>query len=211
MNDFWIGLTWRAREFFLPEREPAPAWALAGRALLLAGVAAYGWWFHFATMLELGETGKYIHNINLVFHEAGHVIFGFFGNDFLRVAGGTLGQLLMPFVLCVAFRWKNRDAFAAALALWWVGQNLVDCAPYINDARSLNLELLGGGNGKEVEGHDWEYLLTELGWLNKDVYLSRWVLRGGRWVMALALGWAVTVLVAEFRAHRAATRADPAG
>src|SRR5437867_11606419 len=30
------------------------------------------------------------------------------------------------------------------------------------------LVLVGGKTGAEVEGHDWEYLLTELGWLRFD-------------------------------------------
>jgi hypothetical protein len=115
------------------------------------------------------------------------------------VLGGTLGQLLMPLVLGVAFRWKYGDAFAAALALWWFGQSLVDCAPYINDARSLQLTLLGGGTGREVDGHDWEYLLTRMGWLHKDVYISRWVLSGGRWLMAGGLLWALVVLIDRIR------------
>jgi hypothetical protein len=201
MNMSWATVTWHLRSLLLPEREPGPIWAVAGRGLLLVFIAAYGWWFHFATMAELGETYKFIHNVNTVFHEAGHVIFGALGGDFLRVLGGTLGQLLMPLVLLVAFRWKNRDAFAAALALWWFGQNLVDCAPYINDARSLQLTLIGGSTGQEVEGHDWEYLLTDLGWLNRDVYLARSVLRAGRWIMALGLAWAAVALLAEIRAR----------
>jgi hypothetical protein len=195
---FPVELAWRIRSFFLPERETGPLWALVGRALLLVVITAYGWWFHRATMAELGESPKFIHLINLPFHEAGHVIFGLFGGDFIRVLGGTLGQLLMPLVLAVAFRWKYGDAFAGALALWWLGQNLVDCAPYINDARSLQLTLIGGSTGQEVEGHDWEYLLTQLGWINRDVHISRWVLRGGRWVMALSLLWATVVLVTQF-------------
>jgi hypothetical protein len=199
MNEFWVSVGWRAREFFLPGRKADLLFVLIGRAVVLAALAAYGAWFHFATMLELGETYKFIHSINLPFHEAGHVIFGLFGSDFLRVLGGTLGQLLMPLVLCVAFRWKNRDAFAAALALWWFGQNLVDCAPYINDARMLQLTLIGGGTGQEVEGHDWEYLLNALGWLRRDVFIAHGVLRAGRWVMALSLGWAAAVLLAQFR------------
>jgi len=211
MKGIAASIAGRIRELLVPDRDPEPIWALAGRAVLLAAIAGYGWWFHVATMQELGETHKFIHGINLLFHEAGHMIFGFVGGQFLTVAGGTLGQLLMPLVLLVAFRWKNGDAFAAALALWWLGQNLVDCAPYINDARMLQLTLIGGGTGQEVEGHDWEYLLTELGWLRKDVHLARWVLRGGRWVMALALIWAAVVLVAQLRARWAAKEADAEG
>lgn len=191
-----------------PNPEPAPLWALVARGLLLVAIAAYGWWFHVASMTELGETPKFIHGINLTFHEAGHVIFGVFGNEFLRSLGGTLGQLLMPAILGVAFWWKNRDGFAAALACWWFGQNLVDCAPYINDARMLQLTLIGGSTGMEVEGHDWEYLLGELGWLNKDVYISRWVLRAGRWVMALSLVCAALMLLTQLRSRFSTARAE---
>jgi hypothetical protein len=210
MTEIWRNLGWRVRELLVPDAEPPSLWALLGRGALLAIVGAYGWWFHWATMGELGETPKFIHLINTPFHEAGHVIFGFFGNRFLTVAGGTIGQLLMPLVLFVACRWKNSDAFAAALGLWWFGQNLVDCAPYINDARMLQLTLIGGGTGQEVEGHDWEYLLTELGWLHQDVYIARWVLRAGRWTMALALLWAAVVLIAGYRRglNAAADKAD---
>jgi hypothetical protein len=44
--------------------------------------------------------------------------------------------------------------FGAAVAIWWAGENLIDVAPYINDARELKLVLLGGKTGAEVEGHE---------------------------------------------------------
>jgi hypothetical protein len=195
-------------EAFLPDRPPASRAALLGRAVLLAAVFAYGWSFFFIPIRELGERPGGIHLVHVVFHEAGHVIFGMLGGDFLRVLGGTLGQLTMPAVLLVAFRWKNRDAFAAALMLWWLGQSLADCAPYINDARSLQLVLLGGATGQEVEGHDWEYILTRLGWLHRDVWIAHWVLLTARAAMLASYGWAVAVLVVEWRRGRAAA---PAG
>ncbi len=105
----------------------------------------------------------------------------------------------MPVIWFVAARFWGRDAFAGALCLWLAGQSLVDVSLYINDARSLQLMLLGGGTGREVEGHDWEYLLTELNLLHKDVYISRWVLRTGRWIMALSLLWAAAVLLVQAR------------
>ena len=44
-----------------------------------------------------------IHNVNLVFHEAGHVLFGLFGNNTLMVLGGSLNQLLISFIAFAPF------------------------------------------------------------------------------------------------------------
>jgi hypothetical protein len=207
MNEAWANVSWRVKEFFFPERKRDPAWALIGRATLLVAVAAHGWRFHRLTMLQLSETASALHSVHLVIHEAGHVIFSFFG-QFMHVLGGSLLQVLMPFIWFVAARFWGRDAFAGALCLWLMGHSLVDVAPYINDARSLQLQLLGGGTGQEIEGHDWEYLLTELNLLHKDVYISRWVLSAGRWIMALSLGWAAAVLVVQGRRLREDTEQD---
>jgi hypothetical protein len=198
MNAFWGDVSWRTKEFFFPERVPASWWSLAGRLALLLGIAAYGWRFHRMTMMELSDEGMAspLHLVHLVIHEAGHVIFSWFG-EFMHVLGGSLLQVLMPFIWFLAARFKGKDAFAGALCLWLMGQSLVDVSPYINDARSLQLMLLSGGTGREVEGHDWEYLLTQLNVLHKDVVISRWVLSVGRWVMALSLLWAAAVLYVE--------------
>jgi hypothetical protein len=99
---------------------------------------------------------------------------------------------------------KTRDPFAAAAALWWTGQNFVDLAPYIADARALQLVLLGGHTGAEVEGHDWEYLLQTLGWLHRDVTLGRASFALGAVVMAAALAWGAAVLVRQSRSLRSA-------
>ena len=202
MKDWVRALGWRLSGLFFPPDRPVTWWALGGRAVTLVGVAAYGWWFFRVPLREIGEDPRFIHNVLLVFHEAGHVIFGLFGSEFLRVAGGTLGQLLMPLALVIAFRVTNRDAFGAALSAWLLGVSLADCAPYINDARSLALVLVGGHTGREVEGHDWEYLLTQLNLLNRDVYIAHDVLLAARWLMALALFWAAVELVRQFRELR---------
>jgi hypothetical protein len=90
-----------------------------------------------------------LHLPNLVFHEAGHVILGVFGR-FISVLGGSLFQFAVPLILAGAFL-RQQDAFAAAVCTWWAGQNLLDVAPYIADARALQLVLLGGQTGAEVE------------------------------------------------------------
>ena len=58
---------------------------------------------------------------------------------------------------------SSNHFFSAAICAWWAGQNFVDLAPYIADARSLRLVLIGGRTGAEVEGHDWEFILNSLG------------------------------------------------
>ena len=55
--------------------------------------------------------------------------------------------------------------------------------------------LLGGKTGAEVEGHDWEYLLTELGWLRFDRTLGLGAHRLGLMMMAGALIWGTIYLV----------------
>ena len=75
--------------------------------------------------------GSFIHSVNLVFHEAGHVLFRPFG-DFMTVLGGSLLQLLVPLVVAAALLLKNRDPFGASIGVWWLGQSFKDLAPYID-------------------------------------------------------------------------------
>ena len=78
----------------------------------------------------------------------------------------------------------------------------MDLAPYIADARALQLVLLGGHTGAEVEGHDWEYLLQTLGWLHRDVALGRASFALGALLMVAALAWGAAVLVRQYRSPR---------
>jgi hypothetical protein len=110
--------------------------------------------------------GSFLHVVNLPFHEAGHLFFAPFGSFFMSL-GGSLTQVLIPVICVVAFV-RKPDLFGAAVATWWAGQNLVDLGPYIADARTLQMPLLGGSTGAEVEGHDWEAILQTLGWLHLD-------------------------------------------
>lgn len=129
------------------------------RIALVGGLAL--WTVSFArTPLSPDVNQSFLHLPDLVFHEAGHIIFSPFGR-FLTVLGGSLLQCLIPVIAAIAFV-RQEDPFSAAICGWWAGQNLVDLAPYIADARALRMVLLGGKTGAEVEGHDWEYILTQL-------------------------------------------------
>jgi hypothetical protein len=137
-------------------------WSFWGRTLLYLVLLKWGIQFIFMDF-ETNEIGSsFWHNIDLGFHEAGHLVFQPFGR-FIMVLGGTLGQLLTPFALMLLFIFKNKDYFGASLGLWWLGQSVMDCAPYINDALAQRLTLLGGGTGHDRPGsHDWNYILNQL-------------------------------------------------
>lgn len=135
---------------------------------------------------------SFLHTVSIPFHEAGHVLFSPFG-DLIVTLGGSLAQVLVPAVCAAAFLTTSVDFFAAAVCVWWVGENLLDVAMYINDARALDLVLLGGRTGAEGEGHDWEHILQSLGALHLDhriAWTTHWI---GAALMAAALAAAVAV------------------
>jgi hypothetical protein len=112
----------------------------------------------------------------------------------MTVLGGSLLQLLIPVISAIAFL-RQEEKFGAAICAWWAGQNLVDLAPYIADARRLQMVLLGGRTGAEVEGHDWEYILTQLGMLHLDGRLGMTTYALGMIVMVASLAFAVRTVL----------------
>ncbi len=144
---------------------------------------------------EVVINGSFLHLVNLPFHEAGHVLFSPFG-AFLTALGGSLLQVIVPVVCVVAFLQRD-DWFGAAAGAWWAGQSLLDLSPYIADARALQLVLLGGFTGAEVEGHDWEAVLGTLGWLHLDRTLGLAAYGAGALVMSVSVAAAVWAIYQE--------------
>jgi hypothetical protein len=162
------------------------------RLALVAGLAYWTWQFAFT---PLGEDAMdaFIHLPNLVFHEAGHLIFSPLG-QFMTALGGSLMQVLIPVIAAIAFV-RQEQPFGAAICVWWAGQNLVDLAPYIGDARALQLMLLGGRTGAEVEGHDWEFILTRLRLVHRDQAIGRVAHALGMVIMIGSLAFAARSIV----------------
>ena len=180
-----------------PPRSATARAALAGRGVLWVCVLVWTWRF-VSQPMGTAAMNSVLHGANLVFHEAGHILFLPLGS-FLTALGGSLMQLLVPLICLVALVRQNRDAFGGSLAVWWAGENLLDLAPYIADALALELVLLGGFTGREVEGHDWEAILGELGWLDHAVTLGRTAHGVGAVVMVGALVWGAGALRAEWQ------------
>ncbi len=204
------GLLATVRTVLLPERTPRRRVELIGYALIWAGLAYFG--MHFIAMdFHSNEIGRsFMHNINLVFHEAGHILFMPFGRTPM-IFGGSLFQVLLPLALMFAFLIVNRDAFGAAVCLWWAGQSLMDLAPYIADASVLRLPLLGGGTGADSPGmHDWENLLRPRGLLPYDEQIASAVDNVGAAIVLLALCWGAFALLREWRQPAVSELSDEA-
>ena len=185
--------SWRERmQDFLTPKEQIDKLSFYGRCLLLVLLAWWSWKL-FAYDYRSGEIGgSFMHNILLPIHEAGHVLFMPFG-QWLTILGGSLFQLALPGGIAVAFIWKNRDNFGAAIGLWWASVSLIDLAPYIYDALRPQLILLGGSVGEDGP-HDWIYLLDSVGQRSNAQHWGALAHTLGGLIILAALSWASAVL-----------------
>ena len=192
------GPTIRERLFHIKEDEDLIT--VTFRALVLLGILVLSFRLITSSIASNYVGEIFLHNINLPFHEAGHVIFRPLGS-FMTSLGGTLGQLLMPAICCYAFLFRHLNPFAAAVCFWWTGENFLDIAPYINDARSGDLPLIGGnfGHSSPYGFHDWEYLLTESGLLRQDQVIANLSFFIGSVMMLSALAWGSVLLYRQYQ------------
>lgn len=183
-------------------REPANPFLFAGHALFYAFLVLTAVPFLATPMEAERMCAGFWHGPSLVFHEAGHFLFAPFGGV-LRVLGGTLCQSLVPLVCLGAFLFY-RNPFGASFGLWWFAYNLMDAAPYIADARSQTLRLLGGVTGRDVPGyHDWNNLLGRAGWLQYDRDIAMLFYGFGGVFMTAALIWGGYIVFVEGRSLKA--------
>ena len=107
---------------------------------------------------------RFLDRVDLIAHEAGHLFFSWFG-EFIQVSGGTVGRLFVPLAFMVYF-YSRKELFSAAIALFWIGQNLFNISVYVKDAQAMTLPLVSVGGGDPI--HDWHYLLSRVGLLRWD-------------------------------------------
>ena len=99
---------------------------------------------------------SFLDGVDLIFHEAGHLLFMPFGET-LYLMGGSLFQVLLPSVLAGVF-FRRGEGVNAAVVLLWAAQNLGNVSVYIADAQERALPLLGD----DPDHHDWWQILG--GW-----------------------------------------------
>ncbi|TNF33616.1 MAG: hypothetical protein EP312_08770 [Gammaproteobacteria bacterium] len=119
----------------------------------------------YALWLVFAYRYHFIDNANLIFHEGGHIVFGFMGET-MHFLGGTFGQLFFPIACALQF-WRQEKFFEAWVCLFWLGESLMYMAEYMADAQAMALPLVGGGV------HDWNWLFYEWGMLDACVTIAR--------------------------------------
>lgn len=153
----------------------------------LAVAAPYALW------LVLAYDWHFVDGANLLFHEAGHVLFGVLGET-MGMLGGTIAQLLVPVLAALHFLRDGRRVEACLVGIW-LGESGMNVARYLGDARDMALPLVGGGI------HDWNWLLGRLGLVDHCTAIARLVhLASAAFVIA---AW-----IAAWRAARHAVGAE---
>jgi hypothetical protein len=182
----------RMKELY-PERDgdPGPVPVSVASLAAVAAFAAFSLAFH-----AFGAQGwvPILDSANLALHEAGHPLTGILSSR-LAVYGGTLFQLAFPVAVAVHFHRRGHAAGAAAGAVW-LGENLLNVARYMADARVQELPLVGGGD------HDWAEIFSRWHMLHLDTRMAGFT----RIVAVLLVAGSVAWL---FRQWKDGKEADP--
>ena len=128
----------------------------------------------------------FIDNANLVVHEGGHNLFGWFGPT-LGLWGGTLLQWLVPFLLAVYF-FTQRQTTGFVFCLFFFFENWLYTATYMADARAQALPLVTTGDPDFVE-HDFYAIFSSLGVLDHDTQIAAVVRVLGWCGMLACVAW----------------------
>jgi hypothetical protein len=150
-------------------------WKPVSRTVLVAWLIFYVWFLIYAFNAHGGYL--FIDSANLVVHEGGHNLFGWFGPT-LGLWGGTLLQWLVPFLLAAYF-FTERQTAGFVFSLFFFFENWLYTATYMADARAQVLPLVTTGDPDFVE-HDFFKIFSSLGVLDHDTQIA---------AVVRALGW----------------------
>lgn len=126
-------------------------------------------------------------NVHLPIHEAGHLLFGWFGET-LGVWGGTILQLLVPALLVVAFVVRG-DLLGTTFCAFAFFHSLTGVATYMIDALRRELPLVTVGAPSDEAEHDWVHIFGNMGVLPHAIQIGT-VVRLIAWLGFIAtLAW----------------------
>ena len=161
-------------------------WQPVSKASLISWLAFYGLFLLYAAGNRSGFL--FIDHVNLIVHEAGHLLFGWLGPT-PGLWGGTLLELIVPASLAIHFA-LHRQTTGAAFAAFFFFENFLYISVYMADARTQALPLVAVGD-PEMGGHDWFQIFSQLGLLRQDRTIAGVVNAMGWLGMLATAGWLV--------------------
>lgn len=147
------------------KKKPPLDWPYSLVRLILAALAIA----YVATIARDPGAWHYVNGADLLVHETGHYLLQSFGNFFVYIAGGTIFQLLIPFIFVIYFLLQGQG-YSMWFCCLWLGENFFNVSNYAGDAVTMRLNLISGGNDPI---HDWHYMLTQLNLLDKTALISQ--------------------------------------
>ena len=169
-------------------------WEPVSRPALVAWLVFYSGFLAYAFSAQGGFL--FIDSANLVVHEGGHNLFGWFGPT-LCLWGGTLLQWLVPLLLAVYF-FTERQTNGFVFCLFFFFENWLYTATYMADARVQALPLVTTGDPDFVE-HDFFAIFSSLGVLNYDTKIA---------AVVRALGWCGMIVIVIWFPARAGKKTE---
>jgi len=161
------------------------------KLVFLLNLFYFSWVYLFAGP----TTWTVLDNVNLGIHEFGHLFVNLISNNRrLITLGGTLFQVLIPAIFLFYF-YKRRDKYGVIFSIFWLGQNFINISIYIADAKCMCLPLLGGKHST----HDWNYLLSYYGLVDKYSQISGVVSGVGRILIVLSLALTFNIIATEYK------------
>jgi hypothetical protein len=140
---------------------PLPRWTVVAWLIFFLWFLAYAFSKHGGFL--------FIDTPNMVVHEGGHALFGWFGAT-LGLWGGTILQWLVPLLLAIYF-FHERQVAGFVFCLFFFFENWIYTATYMADARVMELPLVTLGD-PEFAKHDWNTIFTNLGVLQYDTLIA---------------------------------------
>jgi len=163
-------------------------WKPVSRPALVAWLVFYVAFLAYAFSAHGGFL--FIDSANLVVHEGGHNLFGWFGPT-LGLWGGTLLQWIVPFLLAGYF-FIQRQTTGFDFCLFFFFENWLYTATYMADARAQALPLVTTGDPDFVE-HDFYAIFSSLGVLDHDTQIA---------AVVRVLGWCGMIAAVIWLARR---------
>lgn len=136
----------------------------------------------------------FIDMANLIVHEGGHNLFGWFGPT-IGLWGGTLLQWFVPFLLALYF-FAQRETAGFVFCVFFFFENWLYTATYMADARAMELPLVTTGD-PEFARHDFNAIFSSLGMLNYDTTIA---------AVVRTLGWCGMIAVVIWFARQKTAR-----